>query len=372
MPETKIIVGTNGTGWGHTVRGREFIEHLQREAEIITVVSGKSDGSPATNDSSHLEFQGLSWKYKKSGIDFSHAALQILRLPQLRADRIKLAELIREIEPIGVWADFEFVTCGGASKYKKSMRVGDKPIFVQRVDHHAAFLSNYVPRPPWSITHPPTEWFLRNFCKADRYEGFHFQKYPTGRSDLTINTPIIQGKIRELVATHQICDRGHILCYLPGYDINQLVDLFKPYTNLYWIIYHKEVSNAFSPSSYIIFKPTGFTSEYLADLSGCHAALITTGFQLPSELLYMKKFFIGTPQRGQPEQHYNAAALKGLGIPIIRRLNKDSMKRVVSLISNSDNVLPAICNGNMDETYPDDSVRIVREFIERCKAIQKR
>ena len=85
----------------------------------------------------------------------------------------------------------------------------------------------------------------------------------------------------------------------------------------------------------------------------------------------MKKFFIGTPQRGQPEQHYNAAALKGLGIPIIKRLNKDAIKKVASLLFNPEKALPSICNGDMNEIYPDDSMRIVRDFIARCKAIKK-
>jgi uncharacterized protein (TIGR00661 family) len=371
MPELKIILASNLTGKGHEQRVRAFKESLRQEAEVITVGSGLPEGKllPPDQQPDH-EYTGISWKYGKSGVDLAHAALQLLKLPNLRKERFEFAELLRELQPDGIWSDFEFVACGGLQKYRENIKSKERPIFAQRVDHHSAFLSPFVPRPPWNITNVPTDWFLRNFCKADFYEGFHFKRYRAGRNDLRINTPIIQRGIRELVSRHEVEKGEHILGYLPGYEINVLTDLLKPHSSRPWIIYHQGLKENYQPLSHVIFKPAGYRDEYLADLGRCYAAVVTTGFQLPAELLYLKKFFIGVPQRAQPEQSYNAQALKELGVPILRRLNQRTMKIVDSLLADSSDQLAGICEGDMEEVYPDQTRGIVQDYIRRCRELR--
>jgi uncharacterized protein (TIGR00661 family) len=346
---------------------------LVQECEVITVGSGRpADEQPTPGGKLDYEFAGLTFKYGRGGIDLPHAAGQLLRLPTLRADRFRFAELLKEIAPDGIWADFEFVACGGAQKYKQALEPGGRPVFVQRVDHHSAFLSPFVPRPPWSATNIPTDWFLRTFCQADRYEGFHFTRYKPGRSDLSIHTPIIQREIRNRVARNEVRRDDHILGYLPGYDIETLTSLLKTSTARPWVIYHQSVRENYNPISHVTFKPAGYRTEYLDDLVSCHSAVVTTGFQLPAELLYLKKFFIGVPQNCQPEQGYNAAALKGLGVPVVRKLTPRSMQIISKLIAEKSDQLASICDGDMNERYPDNAKEIVHEFIRRCQMERQR
>jgi uncharacterized protein (TIGR00661 family) len=373
VTEFKVIVAKNLTGAGHDQRIRAFLGELKNEAEIITVGSGRPPGKTIHPEQQpQYEFTGLTWKYGQSGIDISHAALQLLKLPALRNDRFRFAELLRELQPDGIWADFEFVACGGAQKYKQSLKPGERPIFTQRVDHHSAFLSPFVPRPPWLATNIPTDWFLRNFCKADQYEGFHFMRYKPGRNDLRIHTPIIQREIREAVARNEVARGEHVLGYLPGYSVETLTELLRPHTKRPWIVYHQGLTENYYPLSHVTFKPTGYRPEYLRDLLTCNAAVVTTGFQLPAELLYLKKFFIGTPQRAQPEQGYNAAALRGLGVPTVRRLTTRSMRIIDTLLTDRSEVLASICQGDMKEVYPDNTREIVQDFIKRCREQRQR
>jgi uncharacterized protein (TIGR00661 family) len=373
MATLKIVVAQNLTGSGHKQRIQAFMPELQQECEVITVGSGRPPGAESLPEKPlDHEFAGLTWKYGHRGIDLSHAALQLLALPRLRADRCSFAETLRQISPDGIWADFEFIACGASQKHRQALRNGESPIFTQRVDHHAAFLSRFVPRPPWAFTNIPTDWFLRTFCQADHYEGFHFKSYTPGRPDLRINTPIIRTELRQRAARNEVWRGEHILGYLPGYDIDTLTELLRPHTKRPWVIYHQAIRDIDSPLPHVTFKPTGFRKEYLDDLVSCHSAVITTGFQLPAELLYLKKFFIGTPQRCQPEQGYNAAALKELGVPIVRSLTRKSLPFICEKIESHSDRLAAICEGDMEQQYPDQTKEIVREFIRRIRAARQR
>ena len=266
MPELKVVVATNLTGKGHEQRKRGFLNHLKNEAEISElhfVGSGRPPGKTLTPENTpDREYPGITWKYGARGIDFFHAAGQLLRLPALRQNRFEFAKFLREYQPDGIWSDFEFVACGGAEKYKAARHLDEKPVFTQRVDHHSAFLSRHVPRPPQAIRNIPTDWFLQTFCKADQYEGFHFKRYEPGRPDLNIHTPVIQPEIRDRVKQGLVRQGEHVMVYLPGYDLSTIEDLLRPHTDFPWIIYHGDVSKTHSPLPHVTFKPTGFNKSF--------------------------------------------------------------------------------------------------------------
>jgi|GEM_PF-2910694 len=376
MPEVKFVVAKNLTGKGHEQRQRAFIDHLKNEAEVTElyfVGSGRPPGKQLPKDTPlDREFPGITWKYGNCGIDYLHAATQLLKLPALRQSRFEFADFLRQYRPIGLWADFEFVACGGAQKYKAQKRPGDVPIFTQRVDHHSAFLSRSVPRPDTPLRNVFTDLFLSTFCKADRYHGFHFKRYEAGRPDLVIDTPVIQREIRDRVREGLVYRGRHILGYLPGYDLDVIEQLVMPYTDRPWIVYHQDVKNTETPLPHLTFKPLAFDQEYLNDLSTCFGAVVTTGFQLPAELLYMKKYFVGIIQRGQPEQSYNAAALRDIDVPVFDRLTSGSMERVNFLFKNEHDRLANICETDMEQVYPDNTKEIVQDFVERCLRAQRR
>ena len=46
------------------------------------------------------------------------------------------------------------------------------------------------------------------------------------------------------------------------------------------------------------------------------------GFETPAEALFMQKKLLVVPMKNQYEQHCNAAALKNMGVPVIKSLKR--------------------------------------------------
>ena len=52
------------------------------------------------------------------------------------------------------------------------------------------------------------------------------------------------------------------------------------------------------------------------------------GFETPAEALYLKKKLLVIPMKGQLEQHFNAASLKDIGVPVLKKLNKKNISKI--------------------------------------------
>jgi uncharacterized protein (TIGR00661 family) len=56
--------------------------------------------------------------------------------------------------------------------------------------------------------------------------------------------------------------------------------------------------------------------------------LCGAGFETPAEALFLEKKLMVIPMKSQLEQHYNAAALRQLGVPVLKKMKKGNLERV--------------------------------------------
>ena len=66
----------------------------------------------------------------------------------------------------------------------------------------------------------------------------------------------------------------------------------------------------------------------MASMSSAKGVLCGAGFETPAEALFLNKKLMVVPMKKQYEQHYNAAALKQLGVPVLKKVSK---KRIVAI-----------------------------------------
>ena len=65
--------------------------------------------------------------------------------------------------------------------------------------------------------------------------------------------------------------------------------------------------------------------KFVESLTSCFGVICNAGFETPSEALFLGKRLIVIPLKGQFEQKCNAIALKKIGIPTIKKLNKNAL-----------------------------------------------
>ena len=63
--------------------------------------------------------------------------------------------------------------------------------------------------------------------------------------------------------------------------------------------------------------------------------LCGAGFETPAEALFLKKKLLIIPMRDQHEQHYNAAALADLDIPVLPKLSKRSVPKLAAWVNDT-------------------------------------
>jgi len=78
--------------------------------------------------------------------------------------------------------------------------------------------------------------------------------------------------------------------------------------------------------------------------------LCGAGFETPAEALYMKKKLLVIPMKSQYEQHLNAAALKAMGVPVIKSLKPKHHEAIHAWLEN-DKII--------EVNYPDTTQQIL-------------
>ena len=96
--------------------------------------------------------------------------------------------------------------------------------------------------------------------------------------------------------------------------------------------------------------------NFIESMVASEGVLCNAGFQTPAETLFLKKKLMAIPMKGQYEQQCNAAALKMMGVPVIKNLKTKQYKRLKEWIESDARV--AI-------DFPDDTIFIIDEILER-------
>ncbi|WP_213523823.1 glycosyltransferase family protein [Nonlabens sp.] len=297
----KVLYAIQGTGNGHLSRAKEILPALMNRVQVDVMISGlKAD--IALPFPIKYNYDGLSFVYgKNGGVDF----IQTLR-------KNNLGKAIQEIRECPVQEydliinDFEFVSAW-ASKIK-----GVKCI---SLSHQAALRSKKVPKPKHQ------DWIgnvvLNYYAPCDDYFGFHFFRY-----DKNIFLPIIRHEIRN----HEISTQGHVTVYLPAYSDQKIVQVLSKIKEVEWQVFSKHTLESYQNEN-IKMEPVN-AERFISSMATSNGVLCGAGFETPAEALFLLKKLMVIPMKGQVEQHFNAEALKQMGVAVINKLSNKNIEKI--------------------------------------------
>lgn len=319
----KILYAIQGTGNGHLSRAGEIIPFLQQKGELDILVSG-TESDIRLQWPVKYQLKGLSFVFgKKGGVDI----LQTYKKARLRRLRKEIASVpvemydivINDFEPVSAWAcKLAGVPCIGLS-------------------HQSGVTDRSAPQPQkkdllgWAI--------LKNYAPVSKQYGFHFKVY-----NEHIFTPVIRSQVRKA----EITDHGHITVYLPAYADELIISVLSTIDQVSWEVYSKNTMHPYSIKHIEIYPITN--DSFVNSMASSAGVLCGAGFETPAEALFMRKKLMVIPMKGQYEQQCNAAALKEMGVPVIKKLSMKHIERIISWINFSSPV---------NVYYPDMTASII-------------
>lgn len=318
----KILYAIQGTGNGHLSRAIDVVPVLKQYGELDLLVSGAQAEIELAYPVKYKS-KGLSFYFgKNGGINFyktfkknsSNVVQEIDQFPVQKYDLV-----INDFEPISAWA----------AKKKKIPCIG--------LSHQAALLSKKSPRP--KRVDPFGEWLLKSYAPVKKYVGFHFEQY-----DKNIFTPVVRKAVREAKSS----DKGHYTVYLPAYDDKKLAQLFLRFRKVKWHIFSKHIKNPYHVDRVSVFPISG--PDFVESMITSRGVLTGAGFETPAEVLHLNKKLMVVPMKSQYEQYCNAAALKRLGVPVLKRVKKKNLDQIENWLDLSK---------SLDISFPDTTEEAV-------------
>ena len=247
---------------------------------------------------------GLSFIFGKSGGgDFfrTYAKLNSRKVvKEIRALPIEEYDLIiNDFEPISAWA-----------AYRK-----DLPCIA--LSNQCVTLNPHVPKPKHRDM--IGELVLKYYAPSTAQYGFHFARF-----DKNIYTPIIRKEVREL----EVTNKGHYTVYLPAYDDERMIKHLSRFKDIQWQVFSKHNKKIKDEGNVKVYPITG--RAFLESMASSTGVLCAAGFATAAEALFLKKKLMVIPMKSQYEQHCNAAALKSLGVAVMKSLKKKHYDKLES------------------------------------------
>jgi uncharacterized protein (TIGR00661 family) len=291
----KILYAIQGTGNGHLSRARDIIPILQKKGQVDILVSGiQADVSLPFEIKYKLK--GLSFVFgKKGGIDIVSTYL-----------KMDMRELLKDIEKVPIEAydliinDFEPITAWACKQ---------KGLQCISLSHQSAVLAKNAPKP--KKKDPLGKSVLKYYAPSTAQYGFHFSSF-----DKNIFTPVIRQEVRKLTPENN----RHYTVYLPAYDDERLLKNLRKFKSIQWDVFSKHNKKIIIEDN-VIIQPIN-NERFLKSMATSTGVLCGAGFETPAEAMFLKKKLLVIPMKTQFEQQCNAAALKEMGIPVIKSLKK--------------------------------------------------
>ena len=323
----KILYAMQGTGNGHLCRARDIIPILQENNEVDLLVSG-------TQADIELPYPV---KYKLNGLGFifgENGGVDIVETYKKNYLKVYFSEInnlpvqdydlvINDFEPVSAWA------C-----YLNNLKC-------ITISHQSAVLNNKAPQP--HDIDIIGKAILNNYAPGTEKYGFHFKPY-----DVNIYTPVIRQQVREKI----VSDKGHYTVYLPAYEDKRLLKVLGQIENIEWQVFSKHNKKPIEEKN-ITIKPIN-NEDFIESMATSTGVLCGAGFETPAEALFMKKKLMVIPMKSQYEQQCNAAALREMGVPILKSLKVKHVEKIQDWIVNGNRV-------NVD--YPDQTAEIINKIL---------
>lgn len=322
----KILYAIQGTGNGHLSRAMDIVPCLRAHGEVDVLVSG-IQGDLTLPFPAKYKFRGLSFIFGKSGgvslwktfakTNTRKLIKEINSLPVQDYDLI-----ISDFEPVSAWACY--------LKNKECISLS----------HQAAVVAAGAPKP--ETEDKMALLILNHYAPANIKYGFHFKA-----NGSTIFTPVIRKAVRE----QEISNEGHYTVYLPSYDDKRLIERLSVFQHIKWDVFSKHNKSATTVNNITIQPIDG--DKFIESMAASAGVLCGAGFETPAEALYLGKKLMVIPMKNQYEQFLNAAALKEMGVPVIKSLKPkhedkiahwldQEMAIVVNYADNTQQIIDAI------------------------------
>jgi uncharacterized protein (TIGR00661 family) len=325
----KVLYGIQGTGNGHLSRANDIVPILQKKVRLDLLVSGiQADvGIPFEIK---YRLKGLSFIFgKKGGVDIwnTYKKSNVHRLrKEIRSLPVEDYDLvINDFEPVSSWA----------------ARVKKVPCIA--LSHQAAVINEKAPKP--SKSDWVGKFILEHYSPADWKYGFHFKNY-----DENIFTPVIRRQVRD----QDIGNKGHYTVYLPSYGSDLIVKKLSRFKDVKWEVFSKDSTKAVRKKNVFI---TPISNEaFITSMAASEGVLCGAGFETPAEALFLGKKVMVVPMKRQYEQQCNAAALKNMGVPVMKNLKRKRLFKIESWINSNDRV---------PVNYPDITQNIIDQMLDK-------
>ena len=328
----KILYAIQGTGNGHLSRARDIIPVLQTKGELDILVSGIQADIDLPYPVAY-KLKGLSFIFgKKGGVDvletYKKANIKKLlsEIKSLPVEKYNL--VINDFEPVSAWACF----------FKNKPCVG--------LSHQSAVLNKNAPQPKHIDVLGKS--VLKNYAPVTAQYGFHFNRY-----DENIFTPVIRRQVREL----QPQNKKHYTVYLPAYNDSRIIKMLQEFPEIQWQVFSKHSKEEMQFNNIAVYKIDN--NAFLQSMANAEGILCGAGFETPAEALFLKKKLMVVPMKNQYEQHCNAAALKEMGVPVIKSLKPKHLHKIKSWINSE---------ATVTVDYPDITETIVDEVLQQYSA----
>ncbi len=325
----KILYAIQGTGNGHISRARDIIPCLMEKGELDVLISG-TEADVDLDFPVKYKFIGLSFVFgQKGGVDLfsTYKKAKLKRFyDEVKSLSVEDYDMvINDFEPVSAWAcRLSHKNCIGLS-------------------HQAAVLDKRSPHP--SSKDIVGKSILKKYAPVTDKYGFHFQSYSK-----RIFTPVIRSEIR----TGTSIRLPHYTVYLPAYSDEKIIKILKEIKGVAWEVFSKHSKDTYEYKN-ISFCPIN-NEGFIRSLVTCTGVLCGAGFETPAEALFLQKKLMVIPMEGQYEQQCNAAALKEMGVPVLKKLKLKKVEEIMDWVNNGA-IIPV--------DYPDITEMIIEEIFNK-------
>ncbi|MBN1950592.1 MAG: hypothetical protein JW801_05280 [Bacteroidales bacterium] len=324
----RILYALQGTGNGHISRARDIIPILRKHCETDVLISGYQSEVDLQHEIKY-RYKGLSFIFgKKGGVDVWNTYLkanmkrfmkEVKSLPIRDYDFV-----INDFEPISAWACyFNKVPCVALS-------------------HQASLLERNTPKPSGKDLFG--KFILKNYAPSTMRFGIHFSRYSKN-----IYTPIIRKEIREAPKDNL----GHYTVYLPAYKDKKVINLLSEIPQVRWQVFSKHATRVSIQENVEIYPITN--EGFIQSLSTSTGVLCGAGFETPAEAMFLGKKLMVVPMQNQYEQQCNAAALRAMGIPVLKKLSQKNLERLIDWV---------FTDFRIEISYPDVIEKMINNIFE--------
>jgi uncharacterized protein (TIGR00661 family) len=104
------------------------------------------------------------------------------------------------------------------------------------------------------------------------------------------------------------------------------VALLMKFPAVRWHIFSKHTRQPYHIGRISVYPIGG--ENFVESVVNSTGVLCGAGFETPAEVIHLHKKLLVVPMKSQYEQKCNAVALKGLGVPILKKIKKGNLKKI--------------------------------------------